>query len=199
MVIMDDNIIGGKKVIQTVLGISTGIRPRMNFLLDYCAKVQDSPVWKKISNLNFEKDNSQIQSWLINTITSQPPGDNIQALWFGVYFPILNSGETSCDLYLSGSTRFNAEDMSGEWARLSDDSYLPEGCYVKSKILAELYNLIHRYEVEKLGESILCLGYACFSTQAALSSIDRRFLLGSYGPRPVAVGLDNGDFVFLDL
>ena len=107
---MEINLTEEKKLIQTILGYSTGIRPSMNYFLEYCARVQDSKAWKKIGDLKFEKELPTIQQWLNKTITAHPPADNIQAFWFGVYHPVLNDGVTSCDLYVSGSPRFDADD-----------------------------------------------------------------------------------------
>ena len=191
------NTIEGRKLIQAVLSDSRSIRPGVNFLLEYCAKVCESPAWKQISELNFEKDGLVLQQWLNKTLTHHPPAENIRAFWFGLNNPILNDGETSCGLYVSGSTRFDANDETGDWACLKDDSYLPEGSYAKSRILHEIYFLVNQYEVGELGEYILCLGYACLAVKSACQSIDKRFLLGLYGPRPVAVGFDSGDFFFI--
>ena len=76
----------------------------MSYLLEYCGKVSDSPVWKKISEMDFEKDATAIQHWLNKTLAHQPPPENIRAFWFGLNNPILTDGETSCCLYLSGSS-----------------------------------------------------------------------------------------------
>ena len=196
---MKINLTEEKKLIQTILGYSTGIRPGMNHLLEYCARIQDCKAWKKISPLNFEKEVPIIQQWLNRTITTHPPADNIEAFWFGVYHPVLNNGETSCDLYISGSPRFEADDLTGGWARLGDESYLPEGCYAKSGILDEMYFLVRNNNGALQGEYILSLGYASLVIRSALSQIDNKFFYNQYGPRPIAVGLDTGDFIYINL
>ena len=196
---MEINLAEEKKFIQIILGYSTGIRPSMNYFLEYCARLKDSKAWKKIGGLNFEKELPGIQQWINQTISAHPPTDNIQAFWFGVYHPVLNDGVTSCDLYISGSPRFNAGDRSGGWAHLGDDSYLPEGCYAKSGILDEMYHLVHKFNVAPQGENILCLGYASLVVKSALSLVDKKYRFCKYGPRPVAVGLENGSFILLNL
>lgn len=187
----------GRKLIQSILVRSMSIRPGMNFLLEYCSKICDSPVWQQIGYLNFEKDSLALQVWLNKTLAHHPPADSIRAYWFGLFNPILNDGEASCGLYLSGSVNFDAEDATCEWACLDDDSYLPEGAYAKSVILHEIYRRVYQYEVGELGEYILCLGYACLAVQSAIKAIDKSYQHGLYGPRPVAVGFDSGDFFFV--
>jgi hypothetical protein len=195
---MEINLSEEKVLIQTVLGYSTGIRPSMNYFLEYCARVQDSKAWKKIGGLNFEKELPVIQQWLNRTITAHPPADHIQAFWFGINHPVLNDGVTSCDLYISGSPRFNADDRSAGWAQLANDSYLPEGCYAKSGILDEMYYLVRKFNGAPQGENILSLGYASLVVKSALSLIDKKYLIGKYGPRPIAIGLDKGGFIYLN-
>ena len=188
----------GKALIQAIINHSIAVRPGMNYLLEYCGKVCDSPVWKKISEMEFEKDANSIQHWLNKTLDHQPPPENIRAFWFGLNNPVLNDGETSCCLYLSGSVQFDMNDQTAAWACLSDDSYLPRDSYAKSTILHEMYYLTNQHEVGDLGEYMLCLGYACLAILSALKTVDGRFLLNLSGRRPVAVGFDKGDFFFVE-
>jgi len=188
----------GRSLIQAIISHTIGIRPGMNYLLEYCEKAIDNNVWKKISGLDFEKDANSIQLWLNKTLTHQPPPDNIRAYWFGLNNPVLNDGETSCCLYLSGSVRYDANDPTAAWACLNDDSYLPKDSYAKSEVLHSIYNLVNPSEVGSMGEYMLCLGYACLAVMAALKTVDGRFLLDLSGRRPVAVGFDKGDFFLID-
>lgn len=192
------DIAEGKARIQAVVNDPRSVRPGMNTLLEYCARVYESPAWKKISSLPFEKEVLTLQRWLQKTLTNQPPSDNIRAFWFGLQKVTLNNGETSCGLYISGSTRFDADDITAGWASLDDSSYLPKGNQAKSAILHEMFHLVHKYEVGEIGKYVLCLGYACLAVKAACSEADRMLLLGQYEPRPVAVGFDDGDFIFIN-
>lgn len=196
---MEIDLTAEKELIQNILGYSTGIRPSMNYFLEYCARVQDSKAWKKIGDLKFEKELPIIQQWLNKTITANPPADTIQAFWFGVNHPVLNDGVTSCDLYVSGSPKFDADDMTGGWAHIDEDSYLPEGCYAKSGILDEMYYLVRKFNGAPQGENILCLGYASLVVKSALSLIDDKYRYSKFGPRPIAVGLDKGGFIYLNI
>lgn len=188
----------GKALIQAIINHSIAVRPGMNYLLEYCGKVCDSPAWKKISEMDFEKDANSIQHWLNKTLDHQPPLENIRAFWFGLNNPVLTDGETSCCLYLSGSVHFDVNDQTAAWACLGDDSYLPRDSYAKSAILHEMYYLTNHHEVGDLGEYMLCLGYACLAILSALKTVDGRFLLNLSGRRPVAVGFDKGDFFFVE-
>jgi hypothetical protein len=194
--VVDNN--DGKKLIQSVLGYSIEVRTGMNYFLEYCAKVQESPAWRKISDLDFEKDVANLQLWLNKALTEEPPVDDVRAFWFGLFHPIMNDGETSCGLYVSGSVNFDADDQAARWASLNDDSYLPKDSRAKSVILDEIYFINHQYKVESIGEYILCLGYACLAMKSACIYFGRSFMRGFYGPRAIAVGFDNGDFIFID-
>ena len=167
----------GKKLIQTVLGYSLSVRAGMNYLLEYCFKLDnETPAWKKISALDFEKDAAQLLQWINQTLTDQPPEDNIKAYWFGLYFPELNDGETTCELYLSGSIHFAANDNTARWAALDESTYLPEGCYAKSPIPNKMYYTIHQYNVAEIGDTMLLLGYACLVLKASLSRVDQKVI-----------------------
>ena len=190
-------LIEGKKLIQSLLIEGRSVRSDMSYLLDFCAKTCESPAWKQISELNFEKDAALLQNWLNKTLTRNPPPESIRAFWFGLNNPTLNDGELSCSLYISGSIYFDATDVTCAWACLDPDSYIPDDNYAKSGVLHEMYYQINKYEVSEIGEYMLCLGYACLAIKSALNKLDKRFLSGAYGLRPVAVGFDNGDFIFI--
>jgi hypothetical protein len=187
-----------KEFIQKVLGHSYSTQPSVNFLLEYCADTSESIAWRKISELDFEKDVKHIQNWLKKTFTAQPPAEFIQAFWFGLTNPVLNDGETSCDLYVSGSIHFDTNDPTGAWTHLDPTFYLPKGCYAQSTILDRIYYLIHQYKVVDLGEYVLCLGYACLAVRSACSQIEKHLLYGFSGPRPIAVGFENGDLIHIE-
>jgi hypothetical protein len=187
-----------KEFIQKVLGYSHSTQPSMNFLLEYCADSTESIAWRKISELDFEKDVKHLQNWLRKTLTAQPPAEFIQAFWFGLTNPVLNDGETSCDLYVSGSIHFDTNDPTGAWTHLDPTFYLPKGCYAQSAILDRIYYMIHQYGVVDPGEYVLCLGYACLAVRAACSQIEKHLLYGFSGPRPIAVGFENGDLIHIE-
>jgi hypothetical protein len=193
------NITEDMALIQTVIRDFRNIRPGMNILLGHCFKIIDNMVWKEIAKLNFEKDSERIQRWLNKTLISHPPPANIQAFWFGYANPNSRVRRSNFDLYILGSTDFNAEDRTAGWARLNSDSYNPDGNEVKSAVLPKMQNLMKKYELVNVGSLLLCLGYSCMVVKSAINSIDKAWQYGDYGPRLVAVGDDDGHFIFLDL
>jgi hypothetical protein len=184
--------------IERVIKSASSIRNGMTQLLDYCEAASPSPAWSSIRRLDFEGDSADLRLWLEKVLSTEPPSQDINAFWFGVFNPVLENGETSCGMYISGSTAFDPEDETGEWAVPSDESYLPEERYATSSILREVYRLVNKNSVADIGEYVLCLGYACLAIATIIRSLSPRLLLGERKARAIAVGFDSGDFIVLD-
>lgn len=198
--------------VQQVVKSHTGVLGGMIELVDYCKASCPSSVWDKILRLDFAKDVACLQAWLRHVLTDEPPAENIKAFWFGLFNPDI-AGQISCDLYLSGSVEFDPEDETFDWACLTDESYLPNGGYAKSRVLHEIYHIVHSDQPVFphpckmglckgntscwLGEYALCLGYACLSIKEVLRSIEPTLLLGKARTRAVAVGYDSGDGIII--
>lgn len=202
--------------IQHVLNSASSISNGMTQLLDYCDVNLPNPLWGKIRNLEFESDTTNLRFWLENVLSNEPPSQEINGFWFGLYNPVLDNGEVSCRLYISGSTKFSREDETGDWAAWDNSSYLPEGRYADSKVLHELFRLIENvrerfhlhnrnadFFVEEIygledGKYLLCLGYACLAVKAICGSINPKLLFGERDTRAVVVGFDSGDWIILN-
>ncbi len=197
--------------IQQVLNTTSSISNGISQLVDYCDINFPNSLWVKIRNLDFESDISKLKSWLENVLSNEPPSQEINGFWFGLYNPVLDNGEVSCRLYISGSTKFSREDETGDWAAWDESSYIPEGRYADSNVLHQIFRLIdqtrkmlikegNREEIDNLsdGEYILCIGYASLVVRTICSSINPKLLFGERTTRSVAVGYDSGDFIILD-
>jgi len=166
-------------------------------LVDYCESQLPSNVWEQIRGLDFEGDVTRLAQWLEAVLTNEPPAENIQAFWFGLYNPITDDQDTSCDLYLSGSVDFDPEDETGDWTCWEQDSYLPDQKYAHSQVLDSIYKLVAGKDEAEIGEYVLCLGYACLAIREVCDKIESRLLLGTRKWRGVAAGFDSGDFIVL--
>src|SRR5215216_5601249 len=114
----------------------------MSQLVNYCDVNFPNSLWVKIRNLDFESDITKLKSWLENVLSNEPPSQEINGFWFGLYNPVLDNGEVSCRLYISGSTKFSREDETGDWAAWDESSYIPEGRYADSNVLHQIFRLI---------------------------------------------------------
>ncbi|MFZ5902873.1 MAG: hypothetical protein ACOYZ8_04915 [Chloroflexota bacterium] len=183
---------------KNIVTSAPNVRSGMFQLLDYCETNSPNPVWANIRQLDFEGDVERLRAWLEKVLSSEPPTEKINAFWFGLFNPVLENGEVSAGLYLSGSTKFDPDDETGDWAVEDDDSYLPEARYANSQVLKEIYRLISKTEVANIGEYVLCLGFAGLATKVMCQLVNRKFLLGERKKRDIAVGFDSGDFIILD-
>jgi len=165
--------------------------------LDYCQKVaptQES-LWKRFRTLDFDKDAKKLTKWLERLITSEPIPANINGIWFGLYNPILPTGETSCQMYVGGSCEFDPNSSSDEW--VCNLSWLPEGRYSHSQILADLYHSVGSVTADDLfllGESFLCHGFLAMLVAHWCRGPMRAVLLGDAPIRAIVIGHDSGDF-----
>jgi hypothetical protein len=183
-----------KEIIISAHDINSG----MDHLVNLCQGIIESPAWPKICSLDYKRDIEELRKWLELVLISEPPSPKIKAFWFGLYNPVLENGDSTAGLYISGSTRFDSEDTTGDWAVWDDSSYLPKRRYADSVVLKEIYRLVTENEVADIGEYVLCLGYAFFAVREICSSIKpSSLLLGEYKERRIAVGFDSGDFIIL--
>lgn len=180
-------------LIEEVTKLRLDPRTSMTRLLDYCEAVNPSPVWKNFRKLDFEGDTEKMKDWLEDVLSSEPPANNIKGYWFGLFNPVLENGEASCGLYISGSTRYDANDQ--DWAVWDDDSYLPEKKYSNSKVLHEIYRLVEENDMLGDGEYVLCLGYACFVVSSICQVVNPQLLFGASKARAIVVGFDSGDWI----
>jgi hypothetical protein len=182
-----------EQIVRSATSMSLG----MSQLLEYCEVNLPNAIWEKLGQLDFEGETTKLHAWLEKVLSSEPPLQEINAFWFGLFNPIRN-GETSCDVYLSGSTKFDAEDETNDWATWDDNSYLPEERYAHSHVLNEIYRQVSETEVAAEGEYILCLGFAALAVRQIVKSLHPELLLGKREKRDIAVGFDSGDFILLE-
>jgi hypothetical protein len=185
--------------IERLVRNKTPLVAGMHTLLDFCQKLQPSPRWKKLYQLNYEEDLLNLAFWLETVLLVEPPPKSITGYWFGLFNPILEDGVPTSCLYLAGSKLFDPEMKEPDWA--CDADYLPEERYLDSAVLTEIYRTVSkgRSGIGELGEYTLCLGYAALAMAACCRSPLRDLLVGKAASRGVVVGFDGGDEILIDV
>ncbi len=177
------------------LAVNQPIDHAMNSLIDHCALDRPHESWSQFRSLPYA-DMSALSGWLDEVFKSEPPSHDIRGLWFGLFNPIYD-GEAVADMYISGSTRFEPDDQSFDWA--CDPEWRPETGYAHSEILRAIYRIAN--DESGLGndaEYPLCLGYAAFVVRRLLVPADKSLWTNRTGSQiGVAVGFDSGDAVLL--
>jgi hypothetical protein len=164
---------------------------------DYCDKVapECKSLWKRLRKLDFDKDAENLTKWLRLLMTKEKPPKTVNGLWFGLYNPVMNDGEVSCQMYAGGSTAFDPKSDSNEW--VCQLSWSPEGRYAASKVLTDLYRPVEavtKNQVSYLGEAFLCHGYLALVVSQWCNGPMGVILLGAGRVRAVVIGHDSGDF-----
>jgi hypothetical protein len=173
------------------------IAPGMGPWFDYCEKVapECKTLWKRLRQLDYEKDAENLAKWLKRLWKKEPPPDDINGLWFGLFNPSSKKREVTCQMYVGGSATFDPSSESNEW--VCDLTWLPEGRYSSSDILGELYRdveAITKNQVSYLGEPFVCHGYLALLISSWCYSSMRDLLLGNVPVRAIVIGHDSGDF-----
>ncbi|MEX0676566.1 MAG: hypothetical protein WD063_05795 [Pirellulales bacterium] len=183
-----------ESIIQERTSVSEGIAS----LLQLCNKLQPSPIWKKLSTLNFEGDCRQLAHWLKQLLIAEPPENEINGFWFGLFNPIVD-GEPTAGLYLCGSTRFDPKREDPDWP--CNPGYFPDGRYADSTVLDSIYKTAYekKSDVSNFAEYVLCLGYVSLIAARWCRGAMQPMLLGNTPLRAVAVGFDSGDRLLIDV
>jgi hypothetical protein len=169
----------------------------MRELTEYCRRKYPAHEWDDLDRLDIDTDYNVLRESLSRTLSSEPPGPEIDGFWFGLFNPVLESGEATCGLYICGSDRFDPADQECEWA--VNPVYWPDGRYLESTVLSQIYSIAASGtdEVASAGEYVLCLGYACLSVARMCKPGELQALMRSRRTRAVAVGFDSGDSIIV--
>lgn len=170
----------------------------MTALIDWCEVHSPDSVWDHLRSLDYASEVPCLQGWVESVLTEEPPADEIQAFWFGLFETIEPGDVTGCVLYLCGSPRFQVG--ASDWACWREDTYLPRGRYAPSGVLGTVRRLLSggADPVQDVGAYTLCLGYAALAVSALCRLVNRDLFLGTRKSREVVVGWDSGDWVVLD-
>lgn len=193
---MEFNINEAHNFIVKIINSSLNVADGMNKLLDYCRNYCKDYVWDIIQNIDFESDRADLARWLQYNLESEPPSEEVEAFWIGLFNGIYDNDEV-CMIYLSGVACIDNKEEIEEWD--FENIYLPEDRYFHLKVLHEISNILKTTSGKTLetGEYILYLGYTCLMIRDILKTIDRKLLLAERNSRQIIVGFDSGDYVVL--
>jgi hypothetical protein len=171
----------------------------MGRLIDECEAVHPHPTWALLRALPYT-DVAPLVRWVEHAFREEfPPMRPLKGLWFGLCNPIWN-GEAVADVYLSGSERFDSENIG--WA--TSPEWQPLFRYAHSDVMANIYRVGRRAEgasdTQVLGayaEYPLCLGYGVFAIREVLIRVGPTLVLGESRSVGVGVGFNGGDWISL--
>jgi hypothetical protein len=169
----------------------------MALWLAYCNDVapECASIWKRLYKLDYQADADKLTKWLKRLLSREPPPQNINGLWFGLYNPVLWDRMPTCQMYVGGSSAFDPKSESNEW--VCELAYSPRGRYSKSSVLTGLYRTVEPIttnNVNYLGEPFLCYGFLALLVSSWCHGPMRTTLLGDAPARAVVIGHDSGDF-----
>jgi hypothetical protein len=181
--------------IQNELTARRPVAEAMDRLIDRCERRRPHPDWADFRRLPFG-DLFPVLEWLQRPFRDEPAGKMLRGLWFGLCNPYNEVGEVVADIYVCGSTRFDPNPRSNEWAVGPD--WLPDSRYAGSAVLANVYRIADRPKgLGNEAEYPICLGYAAFAVREMLNSLPPALILRDSASLGVAVGFESGDFVLL--
>ena len=181
---------------QTTVFSADDPRQGMRRLVEYCTELAPGNAWDDLLVLDIEMDSLLLQGWVQKILLAEPPVD-VRAFWFGLFQAELDGGEATYLLYIAGSSEYDSDDETADWA--CDPDYFPENRYIRSSVLDGIYRFLQGRDEETklLGEYLLLIGYAGLVLRDILPAVNPHLLLGSAASRVVAVGYDDGDFITL--
>ncbi len=159
-----------------------------------CEAMRPHHDWSKFRELPYD-DMSDLEEWISRVLNTEPPNPSINGLWFGLFNPIYD-GQPVADIYICGSTRFDADPDESEWA--VGPEWWPEHRYAHSTILAAIYRTAYTANgLANDAEYPLCLAYGALATKQLLNVYGRDLILPATKSVGVATGFDSGDFILL--
>ncbi len=184
------NIAQAHDKVAAVLGSRVGVDDGMSLLIDYCAEQEPWHGWNALRKLDFDSDQQNLKQWLHQLLTHEPPPNEVNAFWFGLFNPVI-SGKSTCVLYLAGTETYDRNDEDFEWA--CDPAWFPSERYAESQVLDAIYKQLNTAsDAVSSYEYVLCLGYAGLVVNHLAANLPLSKWLGEKSSRALAIGFDSG-------
>ncbi|MDP8942846.1 MAG: hypothetical protein M3N16_01795 [Actinomycetota bacterium] len=187
--------------IEAVVRSTCTVEEGMFRVIDFCSEARPHGDWRRFrEQLNFDDDLRRLTDWLRTVFSNQPPPEEIDGLWFGLFEPV-EDGEPTRDMDVAGGT--GARNDPDRWAeRLT---WTPKAAHARSQVLHGIYQIAYDGLesdgwVEGLGneaEHPLCLTYAGLAVRWLASTSLSELLLGRATERVIEVGFNDGDLLHL--
>ncbi len=150
-------------------------------------------IWAELGKLRLGEDVAALQRWLAELCRKEPPGDDVVALWFGLFEgQDGESRQTGALLYVAGADQFDP--MDDDWP--CDPRWFPEGRYASPAVLWRVSTELARagQKAKKLA-GLACLACAALLVRAAAPAVAA--CLAPHAPRAVGLGWDDAGVVLL--
>lgn len=202
----------GQQAIQSLVDSGVAGAEALVSLIAYCRELVAWDGWGAMAEWDYAGDVVRLKkNWLDEVLRSNSPAKGVKAFWFGIHdtgFVISDGDEDDNDksrdfsmlanVYIGGSLEFFEDDDSADWA--CDLDYLPETegprALVIPQAIAEL-SIEMPLAASRLGSHFLPLAYFALALREALGRLDETLREKTCGKRPVVVGYDDGDWVWL--
>jgi hypothetical protein len=186
-------------LIHSLLARPFTVDQAMRTLLVECSLLSPSPKWPKLAAIKYDRDIARLRDWLQCVTEAEPPlTKHVAALWFGLYNPVV-SRHASIDFYIAGSSRYEHDSDSADWACNSE--YFPRGRYGNSEILHQLSTVSRRLPrgsvTREYTDVHLPLGYLAFVVKALLPQVPFSRIAPNDSRIPVAIGWDSGSPLYI--
>jgi hypothetical protein len=170
------------------------LRESMDRIIARCARGVPHEDWEKLRILPYD-DLDDLREWIEKPFRYEPSSKKLAGLWFGLFNPVYEQMAVA-DIYVCGSTRFDANPADNSWAGGPD--WWPEDRYAHSPVLARIYKIAYRKSgLGNNAEYPLCLAYGGLAVGDLLRACDPAEFLGRSPSLGIAVGFDSGDFVLV--
>lgn len=158
-------------------------------LIALFSKAAPDKAWDELGRLRLGEDVDALQVWLRELGKKERPGDDVVALWFGLFEgQDGESRETGALLYVAGADRFDP--LDDDWP--CDPAWFPDGRYASPAALWRVSTALARAGAKARNVADLaCVACAALLVRAALPAVAAA--VAPKDPRAVGVGWDDGD------
>lgn len=140
--------------------------------------------------IDFAAEIPDLRAWFRAVLKTQPPGDEIDAFYFGLFTEavgVLKKSEAPA-MYVGGTDRFDPDDEDCEWA--CDMAYLPRLRYPKVRAFRELASALPPKGVL---QSTVADAFVFALAEDLATHTEPTLSLGQRRWRAIASGYDSGD------
>lgn len=178
-------------VLQEQLDLGSAVEDAMRALLDACAAERPHEAWDRLRTLDYRTGARALQSWLDEVLASEPPPQNADALWFGLFTAVYDGEDARSDVYVQGAV-FDPDD--GDW--ICSAVWKPKGRYAHHTLLRDAYRIAYETPGDNVGvdaEYAAVFGFAALGVAAWARDAATHKAPVTEQRRQLVVGFDDGD------
>ncbi|WP_020407447.1 hypothetical protein [Hahella ganghwensis] len=90
-------------------------------VIDACELSESSSEWELFRSLDYQTEISNLNHHLNSVLTKESANYSELGIWFGIYNPVLDSGEVSAGISFSISSHYDPNDEDLSWASNSEN------------------------------------------------------------------------------